>query len=111
LLGYILTAILSGAISAVILGIGSFNSSADSLSGILSNVISQTLTKVLTTPFVAAFVTVLYFDLRVRKEAFDLQLLAQRIGVEPPPEALPLITQPAPLHPSGEQPPVWPPPP
>jgi hypothetical protein len=111
LLGYILTAILSGAISAIILGIGSFNASADSLSGIVSNVISQTLTKVLTTPFVAAFVTVLYFDLRVRKEAFDLQLLAQRIGVEPPTEALARITEPAPFQPSGDRPPFWPPPP
>jgi hypothetical protein len=35
---------------------------------------------VLTIPFVAAVVAVIYFDLRVRKEGFDLQLMAQRIG-------------------------------
>lgn len=35
---------------------------------------------VITTPFTAAVLTVLYFDLRVRKEAFDLELLAGRIG-------------------------------
>jgi hypothetical protein len=39
---------------------------------------------VLTTPFFAAVVVVLYFDLRVRKEGFDLALLAQGIGVTPP---------------------------
>ena len=53
------------------------------------------LASVLTTPFTAAVLTVLYFDLRVRKEAFDLELLAGRIGepaltqsgaVPPPPE-------------------------
>src|SRR6266508_5844509 len=35
---------------------------------------------VLTIPFISALVTVIYFDLRVRKEGFDLQLMAQRIG-------------------------------
>ena len=38
------------------------------------------LASVLTTPFTAAVLTVLYFDLRVRKEAFDIELLAGRIG-------------------------------
>lgn len=41
---------------------------------------------VLTIPFVSAVVAVIYFDLRVRKEGFDLQLLATRIGA-PSPEA------------------------
>lgn len=54
------------------------------------------LGSVITTPFQAAILTVLYFDLRVRKEAFDLELLAGRIGsssqpqsgrVPPPPPA------------------------
>jgi hypothetical protein len=38
----------------------------------------------ITTPFIAAVVTVLYFDLRVRKEGFDLQLMAWRMGVPEP---------------------------
>jgi len=33
---------------------------------------------VLTTPFVATAIVVLYFDLRIRDEAFDVQLLMQR---------------------------------
>ena len=37
------------------------------------------------TPFQAALLTVLYFDLRVRKEGFDLQLLAEGIGGSAPP--------------------------
>ncbi|HVL81969.1 MAG TPA: hypothetical protein VM840_10300 [Actinomycetota bacterium] len=35
---------------------------------------------VLTTPFAAAILAVLYFDLRVRKEGFDLELLIARMG-------------------------------
>jgi len=110
-LGYLLTGILSSVVSGLILGISAFNTSADSLAGIVLSVIAETLSKVLTTPFLAAFVTVLYFDLRVRKEAFDLQLLAQRIGVEPPPEALARLSEPAPLASGDDQPPFWPPPP
>ena len=108
ILGYILTAIIGGAITGLIVGISFASTSPDSFAGIVLNVVAGTLSKVLTTPFVAAFVTVLYFDLRVRKEAFDLQLLAQRIGVEPSPEAL-SYAEPTPE--SSEQPPFWPPPP
>jgi len=110
-LGYLLTGILSSVVSGLILGISAFNTSADSLAGIVLSVIAETLSKVLTTPFLAAFVTVLYFDLRVRKEAFDLQLLAQRIGVEPPPEALARLSELAPRASGDDQPPFWPPPP
>lgn len=38
----------------------------------------------LATPFQAAIVAVVYFDLRVRKEGFDLELLAERVGDGPP---------------------------
>ena len=110
ILDYILSGILSSVISGLILGISAVSASSNSLAGIVLNVIAGTLSKVLTTPFTAAFVTVLYFDLRVRKEAFDLQLLAQRIGVEPSPEALARMGEPASLD-SGDQPPFWPPPP
>jgi hypothetical protein len=65
---------------------------------------------------------VLYIDLRVRKEGFDLALLASRMGVEapagdalaipapPPIERSPYV--PGPRRPTGgKQPPYWPPPP
>jgi hypothetical protein len=38
-----------------------------------------------TTPFIAAVTTLVYFDLRVRKEGFDLALLAEGMGAEPAP--------------------------
>ncbi|MDQ3898825.1 MAG: hypothetical protein M3326_16555, partial [Actinomycetota bacterium] len=45
--------------------------------------IVQMAASALTTPLSAAVLTVLYFDLRVRKEGFDLELLAHRLGVAP----------------------------
>jgi hypothetical protein len=39
---------------------------------------------VLSYPLAAAVMTVLYYDLRVRNEGFDLQLLARRVGGEAP---------------------------
>ena len=59
---------------------------------------------IISAPFQAAIVTVIYYDLRVRKEAFDVELLTEQleapaIGGPPPPPA------PAP----GEPPPPPPP--
>jgi hypothetical protein len=68
---------------------------------------------VLTTPYSAAVVTLLYFDLRVRKEGLDLQLIAEGADVTRDPDA-PL---PAPLVADEYTPeeraqaPYWPPPP
>ncbi len=56
-----------------------------------------------TTPFAAAVVTLVYFDLRVRKEGFDLALLAERMGGPPaagPPSGDP--ASPAPWSPERD---------
>ncbi len=52
--------------------------------------VGGTVAEVVTRPFLAAVVTLMYFDLRVRKEGLDLQLMAGRIGAPAPraPEAL-----------------------
>ena len=74
----VVQAVIVGALGeAVIFGLGS---------GLLSVVFQQLLTAigaVLTTPVVAAVLVVLYVDLRVRKEGFDLALLAEGLGVAP----------------------------
>jgi hypothetical protein len=36
---------------------------------------------VVLTPAIAAVITLMYYDLRVRREAFDLQVLSQRLGI------------------------------
>jgi hypothetical protein len=34
-------------------------------------------------PFSSCVFTLFYYDLRVRKEAFDLEMLSQQIGIQP----------------------------
>ena len=53
----------------------------------LASVVGGTVSQMVTTPYLAAVITVLYFDQRVRKEAFDLQLAADRLGQPRDPDA------------------------
>src|SRR5207237_1264734 len=46
----------------------------------LTSVVSVA-SSVVTTPFMAAVLVLVYFDLRVRKEGFDLELLSQGVGI------------------------------
>jgi hypothetical protein len=112
-LGAIMSAIVQAAITGVLVGL--LASGANDVVQAAGNAIAGTISAVLVTPFSAAVAVVLYFDLRVRKEGFDLELLAQRVGIDPPegttfaPSPLP---PPRPVVAEGdEQPPFWPPPP
>ena len=114
----LLGTILAGIVSALVGGVAGFSAGSagpDTITGFVVRTIGGILGSMVSTPFTAAFVTVLYFDLRVRKEGFDLQLLAERIGLAPPPEGAfrPGPDLPGPPGPpaTGPQPPYWPPPP
>ncbi|MFN2526527.1 MAG: hypothetical protein ABR505_09765 [Actinomycetota bacterium] len=96
--------------------------SAVSLTGVNSpstffvvNGIGDAISALLTTPLQAAIITVLYFDLRVRKEGFDLELLARNLGEPEPfgaaPTSGPPLPTPGPQAPPGSQGPLGPPPP
>lgn len=112
LVAAILSSIVGGALGALTAPL-IFTDSADDI--VLSAVVEtlvNTVSGILTTPFQAAIVAIIYFDLRVRKEGFDLELLAQRIGTAPDPAARPdLLPPPPPAWEGSEQPPYWPPPP
>jgi hypothetical protein len=103
LLASIVSGLVSGAVSAVGLTAGD-----EPVAVFFIAAVSGTAGALISTPFSAAYHTVLYFDLRVRKEALDLRLLASRLGVEPPPGWVPPYEPPAP---PSAQPPFWPPPP
>ena len=82
LIAGIVASILQGLIVAVVaVGI------EDQLANIVAGGIAGVVGGLITTPLQAAIVALVYFDLRVRKEGFDLELLAQRIGVERPADA------------------------
>jgi hypothetical protein len=81
-----------------------------SLTGLIVwNQIVGFIVGVLTQPFLSAVVAIAYFDLRVRKEGYDLELLARQIGEAPPtqPTGPTTIEEPS----SPRLPPPPPPPP
>jgi len=54
------------------------HSSGSTVAAVIGQSVANVIAGVLTTPFVATATVILYFDLRVRDEAFDVQLLMQR---------------------------------
>jgi hypothetical protein len=113
LVGYLLIGIIGALVSGVIMVIPNVVAEDNTLAAALGAVVGGTVGSVLTTPYSAAVVTLLYFDLRVRKEGLDLQLIAEGADVRRDPDA-PL---PAPLVADEYTPeeraqaPYWPPPP
>ena len=95
---FILTSLVQGVITGLLTGVVSV--SGNEVASALADAVGQTAGAALTTPLSAAVVTVLYFDLRVRKEGFDLELMARRLGGEPDGPDV-----------SDAGPPSWPPPP
>jgi hypothetical protein len=83
ILSYIVAGILAAAVGAL-----SETSVGDSILGAaLLRGVSGAIGQIFTTPALAAVTAIVYYDLRVRKEGFDLQLMAERLGVVPPPGA------------------------
>jgi hypothetical protein len=108
--GYLLVSIVSLALTGLVVGVAFANPARNTVTGFALNTLAGTIGSMIATPAAAAFITVLYIDLRVRKEGFDLLLLARRLGVEREPgQELPSFLPE--LAPAGSQPPFWPPPP
>jgi hypothetical protein len=69
----------------VIAGLGGAIATDENMSQVTYAVLSTALTVILLAvlyPLVASIITVIYYDLRVRNEGFDLQLLAQGVGAD-----------------------------
>ncbi len=82
--------------------VGDSNDIANAVATVVASLVSTSITY----PYMVAVLTILYFDQRVRKEGFDLQLLAQGLGVERDPDA-PVLIPPPPMwgpHSAGGQP-------
>ena len=113
LVGYLLIWVIGALVEGMITVVPTLVAEDNTLVAALGAVVGGTVGSALTTPYPAAVVTLIYFDLRVRKEGLDLQLIAEGADVERDPDA-PL---PAPLveeeYTAEEraQAPYWPPPP
>lgn len=79
--GYLLVmAILVGLIAAVLGGVFGGILGVLNDPGIAANTVANIIVQIITTPISAAAVVVLYFDQRVRNEAFDIDDLAAQMG-------------------------------
>jgi hypothetical protein len=105
--------VVLGIVAAVVLAASHDSSTASAIVGFFS----RTTSLVVATPFTAAVLVIVSIDLRVRKEGFDIQLLASRIGVSPTGSALSFLRSvpgywyPPPQPGYGYPPPSPPPPP
>jgi hypothetical protein len=90
LVTYVLSAVISSGVAALAGGISALapGLSADLRGAVLLVVLA--LTSAATEPVFPIVVTLLYFDLRVRNEALDLDVLAQRAAAASPPAAAPV---------------------
>jgi hypothetical protein len=76
---YVLVAVISGILGAVLGATLIASTDNEAVAAVIYTIIN-TLSSLITLPLFAAVLTVVYFDLRVRKEGFDLQLLARGVG-------------------------------
>ena len=111
-LSTLLVTIVSGVFTFV--GAGLVAAADNDVADAVVNGLMSTGGSVLTTPFAAAVTAVIYFDLRVRKEGFDLEMLARQVGVDPTEvregAGIDVVGDQPPVD-GGDEPPFWPPPP
>lgn len=105
-----LSSIIGGALGAVFVGL--FTAIGGTTLEYIGQGIAAIISSVIVTPASAAVTAVLYFDLRVRKEGFDIELLARSVGVDVPAGfETPTWGEDEPPARPESQPPFWPPPP
>jgi hypothetical protein len=106
LVTYLLVTVLSFAIGAVLGGVLAVITNINSLLGLVLQEVVSVGVQMFTLPLFAAVTIVLYVDLRVRKEGFDLALMADHIAHPDQPAsfapALDAPSRPAPYGPPSE---------
>lgn len=78
----ILVSLIAGVLQGLLLTPVLTGNDSELVGGLLSG-LGEVVTNVFTLPLQAAVITVLYFDLRVRKEGLDLERLTEQIGTGP----------------------------
>jgi len=114
LVGVVLVSFLAGILQGMLTLIPAALAGGNDVVLAITSVIAGTVSVTLTTPFTAAIFSLVYFDQRVRREGFDLELLAQGLGERAPDAAAsPAIAlrEPEVTPEQRAQAPFWPPPP
>lgn len=83
LVAEILTAVVGGVISGVLVGIALSGGNPSVGFTVLISTLAAIISSVLLQPFAAAVSTVLYYDLRIRREGFDVEVMAEQLGISP----------------------------
>jgi hypothetical protein len=117
LLATVLTAVVGGLIEGLLTAAALSSGNPSLLFVVVITVLAAIVSAVVLQPFSAAVTTVLYYDLRMRREGYDLELMAEQLGIAPPsmPDGPPGGGFSGPVGPEhvGQPggPPYWPPPP
>lgn len=77
----LMVTLIAGAIEALLIAVASLPSQPSLLLAVTASTLSGVIGSVITTPFQAATVTLLYYDLRMRREGYDLHVLADQLGL------------------------------
>lgn len=85
LVGFILAAVVGGILSGLVSAVALTDVGDSVLGAAIVNGISSGVGQLVTTPVTVAIVTVIYYDLLVRKEGVHLETLVERLGVTPEP--------------------------
>lgn len=112
LLSTLMSSIVGGAFSAALLAVSLTGGSHAVLLTVTVSSLAGAASAILTRPFHATVATILYYDLRVRHEGYDVELLAEQLGIEPAKLPIGEVSDMGPEsvgQPGG--PPFWPPPP
>jgi hypothetical protein len=116
LVATLMASIGSGVVVGAFLVIPHAADGSSILLAVIGSTIASSIAVALVQPFKAAVITVLYFDLRVRRDGLDLALLATGLGLPeladaPPGRGIAPIAPIAPVEPAADAPPAWPSPP
>jgi hypothetical protein len=79
----LLAVVLVGVVSSIITVPFSLGGLQPGLLGALLRFLAATIGAILTRPFLALVTTLIYFDLRIRKEGLDLAIMARDLGSSP----------------------------
>jgi hypothetical protein len=80
MVGFVLATLAATVVAALVVGAFTLAAGDSGPGGLIGEGLGSTISAVLATPFQAAVVALIYFDLRVRKEGFDLERLAGGLG-------------------------------
>jgi len=112
LVSNILVTVVSGTVTGVLVAILLAGGNGSVLLTVIVVSFAGAVSAILTRPFQAAVTTILYYDLRVRHEGYDVELLAEQLGIEAASLPAGALTDRGPED-VGQAggPPFWPPPP